>query len=53
MQGGLDVSIKMTETMKNTPEHKQAMIKYNQLINHLYKEPVDRQFEDVTSQLAT
>ena len=39
--------------MKNTPENKQAMTKYKELINHLYKEPVIRQFEDVTSQIAT
>ncbi len=29
--------------MKNTPEYKQAMTKYNELINNLYKEPVDWQ----------
>ncbi len=39
--------------MKNTPEHKQAMTKYKKIINHIYKEPVDGQFEDVTSQVAT
>ena len=39
--------------MKNTPKHKQTITKYKELINHLYKEPVDRQFEDVTSQAAT
>ncbi len=44
---------KVTVTMKNTPENKQAMTKYKELINHLYKEPVNRQFEDVTSQVAT
>ncbi len=37
--------------MKNTPENKQAMAKYKELINHIYKEPVDGQFEDVTSQV--
>ncbi len=45
MQGGLEIPIKVTVTMKNIPENKQAMTKY--------KEPVDRQFEDVTSQVAT
>ena len=53
MQGGLEVPIKVTVTMKETPENKQSMTKYKELINHLYKEPVDRQFEDVTSQVAT
>ncbi len=53
MQGGLEITTKVTETMKNTPENKQAMTKYKELINHLYKEPVDRQFEDLTSQVTT
>ena len=52
MQGGLEVPIKVTVTMKNTQENKQAMTKYKELIHHLYKEPVDRQFKDVTSQIA-
>ncbi len=29
--------------MKIAPENKQGMKKYKELINHLYKEPVDRQ----------
>ena len=41
MQGRLEITIKVTVTMKNTPEYKQAMTKYNELINNLYKEPVD------------
>ncbi len=39
--------------MKNTPENKQAMTKSKEFINFLYKEPVDRKFEDVTSKVAT
>ena len=51
MQGGLEIPTKVTVTMKNTLENKQAMTKYKELINHLYKE--DRQFEDLTSEVAT
>ena len=53
VQGGLEIPIKVTVTMKNTPEKKQALKKYKELINHLYKEPVDGQFKDVTLQVAT
>ena len=53
MQGGLEIPIKVTVTVKNTPENKQAMTKYKELINYLYKELIDRKFEDVTSQVAT
>ncbi len=37
VKGGLEILVKLTVTMKNTPETKQAMTKYNKLINHLYK----------------
>ncbi len=53
VQGGLEIPIKVTVTMKNTLENKQARTKYKELINHLYKELANRQFEDVTSQEAT
>ncbi len=43
--------MKVTVTLKNTPENKQTIKKYKELIILLYKEPVDGQFEDITSEV--
>ncbi len=41
----------VTVTMNSTPENKQAMKKYEELINHPHKKPVNGQFEDITSEI--
>ena len=43
--------MKVTVTIKNTPENKQTIKKCKELIILLYKEPVDGQFEDITSEV--
>lgn len=51
VQGGLEIPIQVTVTMKYTPENKNAMVKYEELIGKYYMEPVDGKYEDITSKI--
>ncbi len=51
VQGGLEIPIEVTVTMKYSPDNKDAMVKYEDLVGKHYKEPVDGKYEDITPEI--
>ena len=51
VQGGLEIPIEVTLTMKYSLENKEAMVKYEELVTEQYKEPEDGKFEDITKEV--
>ena len=49
MQGGLEIPIQGTVKMECNSQNKDALTRYEALVNQYYKEPVDGKFEDVTA----
>ena len=49
VQGGLEIPIQVIVKMDNSPQNKDALFKYESLVEQYYKEPVDGKFEDVTA----
>ena len=48
VQGGLEIPVQVTVKMDYSPQNKDALFKYESLVEQYYKEPVDGKFEDVT-----
>ena len=48
VQGGLEIPIQVIVKMDYSPQNKDALFKYEPLVEQYYKEPVDGKFEDVT-----
>ena len=48
IQGGLEVPIEVHVKMEQNSRNKDAISKYEALVNQLYKEPVDGTFDDIT-----
>ena len=48
VQGGLEIPIQVTVRMDYSPQNKDALFKYESLVEQYYKEPVDGKFEDFT-----
>ena len=48
---GLEIPIEVTVTMPYSPANKEAMMKYEDLVNKRYKEPEDGKFEDATKEI--
>ena len=46
--GGLEIPIQMTVKMEYSSQNKDALFKYESLVEQYYKEPVDGKFDDVT-----
>ena len=51
IQGGLEIPIEVTVTMPYSPANKEAIMKYEDLVNKRYKEPEDGKFEDATKEI--
>ena len=49
VQGGLELPVKVVVKMDYSLKNRQAIAKYESLVNQLYKEPVGGVFEDVTA----
>ncbi len=47
----LEIPIEVTVTMKYSPDNKDAMVKYEDLVGKHYKEPVDGKYEDITPEI--
>ena len=48
MQWGLEILIQVVVTMDYSQQNKDALIKYETLVQQNYTKPVDGRFEDVT-----
>ena len=48
VQGGLEIPIQVIVKMEYSPQNKDALFKYESLVEQYYKEPVDGKFEDIT-----
>ena len=48
VQGGLEIPIQVIVKIDFSSQNKDALFKYESLIEHYYNEPVDSKFEDVT-----
>ena len=48
IQGGLEIPIEVIVKMEYSLKNKDAMAKYDSIISHSYKEPVDGNFEDIS-----
>ena len=48
IQGGLEIPIEVIVKMEYSLQNKDAMVKYDSIISHSYKEPVDGNFEDIS-----
>ena len=48
MQGGLEIPVQVIVKMEYSPQNKDALLKYESLIEQYYKQPVDGKFDDVT-----
>ena len=48
MQGGLEIPIQVVVTMDYSQQNKDALFKYETLVQQNYTEHVDRRFKDVT-----
>ena len=51
VQGGLEIPIKVIVKMDYSPQNKDALLKYESLVEQYYKEPVDGKFEDITESI--
>ena len=49
VQGGLEIPIQVIVKMECNSQNKDALSRYEALVNQYYKEPVDGKFEDVTA----
>ena len=48
MQGGFEIPIQVIVKTDCSPQNKDAIFKYESLIEQYYREPVDGKFEDIT-----
>ena len=51
VQGGLEIPIEVTVTMKCSLANEAALTKYKELVTKNYKEPEDGKFEDITNEV--
>ena len=51
VQGGLEISVKVTVRMETSNENSQAMERFKELVHHHYKGPVNGQFDDCKKEM--
>ena len=49
VQGGLEIPIQVIVKTECNSQNKDALSRYEALVNQYYKEPIDGKFEDVTA----
>ncbi len=48
MQGGLYIPVQVSMKLDYNPQNKAAIVKYDALVQQLFKEPIDSKFDDIT-----
>ena len=49
VQGGLEIPVQVIVKIDYSPQNKDAIFKYESLVEQYYKEPVDSKFENITA----
>ena len=49
VQGGLEIPVLITVKMDYSPQNQVALTRYEELVKRSYQEPVDGEFEDITT----